>query len=121
MSLSAAGENVDKFEVRMRLSIRKLEAISQKFLAPAARHFLAMRYSIGTRYPFLFQGLLFSLVNSISAPEQIPGNKKRARTQIYFSISDGLIDSATGEGLCAAREHQPCLSFINKRVSQDIG
>ena len=34
--------------------------ISQKFLAPAARHFSAMRYSIGTRYPVFFQGLLFS-------------------------------------------------------------
>ena len=39
-----------------------------------------------------FQGMPFSLTNSISAPGQILRKKKRAPTQIFSSISDGLND-----------------------------
>ena len=83
-----------KLEMRFSKGKSKIwGSVLSKFLGFPLRRaiFSAMSSSVRNSISVFFQGLLFSLINSISAPGQIPGGKRRADTQIFFSISDGLI------------------------------
>ena len=77
---------------------RSWDSATQNKIAPAAHHFfIIVVFCKELDIRFFFQGLLFSLTNSISAPEQIRRKKRRAPTGEYFSISDGLIREGIGK------------------------
>ena len=92
-SLAAAGENFDDFEVRNAIFQREIENLGVSFFffsrfPSAARHFFGnVVFCKELNIRFFSQGLLFSLINSISAPGQIPGGKKaRGYAKMFFSI-----------------------------------